>query len=349
MGGSINCAAGAGPDAVNLNVIATTIWDWHGNSSNKLYRRRGRPRRTGGASVGHGHYLGVVNLNEKQRTDSYMTFERGCSRTSARVTGMRARANNMRCRISREVSTFRSRADPGPDSRPGTADDTGQSITYYDYPTSLRGAAYAKTMIINSSAAESNYKTFEIAVMKRPAQGWQLGTSFSSTWVNVPSSCGSNGSGLGSGIPLIWYPNRCLTNPNQLFNTANKTREWQVKLSGAYNLPYGILASANYDIRNGSRVARQVLFTGGQSIRSISLNVEPIGTFSFPRTHELDVRAAKRVGLGGARALEFRFDIYNALNKGTVTNMTLQSGANYLRPSAVLFPRILQIGATFTF
>ena len=47
--------------------------------------------------------------------------------------------------------------------------------------------------------------------------------------------------------------------------------------------------------------------------------------------------------------MELRADIYNALNKGTVTVVTLQSGANYLRPSAILFPRILQIGATFTF
>ena len=79
------------------------------------------------------------------------------------------------------------------------------------------------------------------------------------------------------------------------------------------------------------------------------MNVEPIGSFNLPNTHELDVRAAKRVNLGGARSVELRFDIYNALNKGTVRNMTLLSGASYLRPSAIMFPRILQIGATFTF
>ena len=134
-----------------------------------------------------------------------------------------------------------------------------------------------------------------------------------------------------------------------MFNTANKNREWQAKVSGAYNLPYGILASANYDIRSGPAQARQVLFTGGQSIRSIPLNVEPIGTFSLPNTHELDVRAAKRVNLGGARTVELRADIYNALNKGTVTSVTLLSGANYLRPATIMFPRILQAGATFTF
>ncbi len=174
-------------------------------------------------------------------------------------------------------------------------------------------------MIVNNPGADANYKTFEVAVMKRPAQGWQIGSSFSSTWVDVPISCGASGSGLGSGSPLIWYTTRCLTNPNQVFNTANQTREWQAKVSGAYNLPFGILASANYDIRNGLRVARQVLFTGGTAIRSISLNVEPIGSFSLPRTHELDVRVAKRVNLGAARSVELRFDIYNALNKGTAT------------------------------
>ena len=131
---------------------------------------------------------------------------------------------------------------------------------------------------------------------------------------------GISGGGLGSGVPLVvWFPNRCLTNPNQAFNTAFHTREWQAKVSGAYQpLPYGILASANYDIRSGAPQARQVLFTGGQSIRSISLNVEPIGSIFLPNTHELDVRLAKRVSLGGGRSLELRGDIYNALNKGTV-------------------------------
>ena len=79
------------------------------------------------------------------------------------------------------------------------------------------------------------------------------------------------------------------------------------------------------------------------------MNVEPLGTFFLPNIHLLDVRAAKRVNLGGERSLELRFDIYNALNKGTVTTQNLQSGASYLRPATILFPRILQIGATFNF
>ena len=58
---------------------------------------------------------------------------------------------------------------------------------------------------------------------------------------------------------------------------------------------------------------------------------------------------AKRVNLGGARSVELRADIYNALNKGTVRTQTLQSGANYLRPVTIMFPRIIQLGATLNF
>ena len=344
--------------SVNQNTIATTIWDWHDNNGNKLYEPgevnldpNGRDFRSIAGTT-----LGVVNPNEKQpKTDEFsITFERELfANTSARVTGVYSRNFNAYglSEISRDgqYTIPITNRDPGPDGQLGTVDDTGQTFTYYEYPSSLGSAAFSKTMITNNPAADANYKTFEVAVMKRPARGWQVGTSYSSTWIDVPISCGASGSGLGSGTPLIWYPTRCLTNPNQAFNTANNTREWQAKVSGAYNLPYGIVASANYDIRSGGPQARQVLFTGGQTIRSIALNVEPIGTFSLPNTHELDVRAAKRLALGGARTVELRFDLYNALNKGTVTTQNLQSGTSYLRPATILFPRILQIGATFNF
>jgi outer membrane receptor protein involved in Fe transport len=343
--------------AINQNVLSTTIWDWHDNGNRQYDAGEFNPDPNGRdfASIS-GTNLGVVNPDEKQpKTDEFsLTFERELfANTSARVTGVYTR--NLNTHTLSEVSRDGkytipiTNLDPGPDGRLGTADDTGRSFTYYEYPTSLRGAANSGTMIVNSPAADAKYKTFEVAVMKRPARGWQIGTSYSNTWIDVPISCGGSGSGLGSGTPLVWFPTRCLTNPNQVFNTANKNREWQAKVSGAYNLPYGILASANYDIRSGNVQARQVLFTGGQSIRSIALNVEPIGTFRLPNTHELDVRAAKRVNLGGARSVELRADIYNALNKGTVTVVNLQSGADYLRPATILFPRILQLGATFTF
>ena len=337
---------------INANVLSTTIWVWHDNNGNKLYDAGEvnlDPNGPDFRSIA-GTTLGVVNPNEKQpKNDEFsLTFERELiANTAMRVTGVYSRNTNAYglSEVSRDgrYTIPITNPDPGPDGRVGTGDDPGRSIAYYDYPTSLTSAANAKTMFVNYDAANSNYKTFEIAFTKRPSNNWQLSGSFTNTWVDAPVTCGTSGSGLG---PIT---TRCLVDPNTAFNSANKTKEWQAKISGAYNLPYGILASANYDIRNGTREARQVLFAGGSSIRSIVLNVEPIGSISAPNTHELDVRLAKKVNLGSSRSVELRGDIYNALNKGTVLARDLRSGPTYLRPSRILFPRILQLGVTFNF
>ena len=95
-----------------------------------------------------------MNPNEKQpKTDEFsLTFERELfANTSARVTGVYARNFNQYAlsEISRDgqYTIPITNLDPGPDGRLGTGDDTGQSVTYYEYPTSLRGAANAGTMI----------------------------------------------------------------------------------------------------------------------------------------------------------------------------------------------------------
>jgi hypothetical protein len=347
--------------SINRNVPATTTWDWRDLNGNRLFEDGevnfdpNGPDFRSVAAIGSAS-LGVVNANEKQpKTDEFSgTFERELvANTAVRVTGVYVR--NVNTYVLSDVDRDGqytipiTNLDPGPDGRLGTADDTGRSITYYEYPARLASAAFARTMFTNSAAADSTFKTFEVALMKRPAQGWQVSASYSSTWHDSPLGCSDTGIGLGNTNSTVWYPVRCANNPNQAFNTANTTREWQAKLSGAYNLPYGILASANYDIRSGAPQARQVLLTGGQTIRSIVLNVEPLGSFYLPNTHALDVRTAKRVNLGESRTVELRFDVYNALNKGTVRTQTLLSGANYLRPAAIMFPRVLQIGATLDF
>jgi Carboxypeptidase regulatory-like domain/TonB dependent receptor len=350
------------PDVTNLNqnLPLTTTWDWHDNNGNKQYdpgEVNLDPKGSDFRSIGGGS-LGVVNPNEKQpKTDEFsLTFERELvANTAMRVTGVYSRNFNAYglSEISREgqYTIPVTNLDPGPDGRLGTADDTGRSITYYEYPASLGSAAFAQTMLVNNPAADSTYKSFEIGATKRPFNKWQLNASYTTTWLNIPITCG-----FAAGTGLV--TTRCPTNPNTAINSANITREWQAKLSGAYDLPYGFQTSVNYDLRSGFPQARQVLFTGGSTIRSIVLNVEPIGSIVLPNTHELDVRVAKRVNLGAARSLELRADIYNVLNHGTVMSrdgasvgsaQTLLSGANYLRPGSIQFPRVLQIGVTFTY
>jgi hypothetical protein len=90
--------------------------------------------------------------------------------------------------------------------------------------------------------------------------------------------------------------------------------------------------------------------------------VEPVGSIKLPNTHMVDLRAAKRFALGGAKTMELRMDIFNALNKNTPLQRVLQSGPEYLKTGvpfvgglqlsvvqATLLPRIAQFGATITF
>jgi len=104
-------------------------------------------------------------------------------------------------------------------------------------------------------------------------------------------------------------------------------------------------------------IGRRVLFTGGQTVRSFLMNVEPVGTIRLPTTNLVDLRTAKRFALGGARSVEVRADVFNLLNTNTVLRRVLQSGSTYLLPfvsganatTAIVLPRILQIGASFNF
>ena len=138
-------------------------------------------------------------------------------------------------------------------------------------------------------------------------------------------------------------------NPNAKIFKDDRTRETTGKLSGAYMLLRNMLASANYEYRSGLPFARQVLFTGGVTIPSIVLNVEPIGTYLLPDLHLLDVRLEKRFVLLGTDSVMLRANVFNVLNRGTVTGVTMRAGATFLRPTAIMPPRIMELSASYSF
>ena len=79
------------------------------------------------------------------------------------------------------------------------------------------------------------------------------------------------------------------------------------------------------------------------------LNVEPLGSIRLPTTNLVDFRFAKRMRIGTAHTLEGRFDFFNVFNANFVTARNLRSGSTYLVPSAIILPRILQVGVTYNF
>jgi len=340
--------------STNRNNGTTTLWNWHDLNGDRRYQAGEVNLDPNGLDFQSltGFTAAVPNPNQKQpKEDEFsLTFERELmANFGVRLTGIYARNFN----VYRLLETQRpyeaynipiTNRDPGPDGRTGTADDPGTSITYYDYATGLRGQKFAETMLINDPNADHTYKTIEVAANKRLARGWQFMTSYTATKIHQPF-------GTGTSPFLIGY------NPNAEIFVANDSWEWEGRASGAYSFPYQILASVNYDHRSGAPQARQVQFTGGQAIRAIVLNVEPIGTLRLPATNLVDVRVGKRFTFGSARSLELRADVYNILNINTTTIRNLRSGSTYLIPTTVfgvatgsiILPRILQLGASFYF
>jgi hypothetical protein len=133
------------PDLTNINenTWGITTWDWHDLNGNRQYDPGEVNLDPNGPDFRAitGTAFGTVNPNEKQpKSDEVtVTFERELvANTAVRLTGVYARNFNSYAlaEISRdgEYTIPVTNLDPGPDGRLGTADDTGQSFTYYEIP-----------------------------------------------------------------------------------------------------------------------------------------------------------------------------------------------------------------------
>jgi hypothetical protein len=85
------------------------------------------------------------------------------------------------------------------------------------------------------------------------------------------------------------------------------------------------------------------------TIPSITVRVDPIGTYRTPSVNLTDLRIEKSIALGQTRRLALRVNIYNLVNGNTVTSLTQLSGPNFLLPSAILPARLLEFGVAYRF
>ena len=336
-------------NALNANSLSRTQYRWRDLNGNRNYDagevnldRNGPDFISTAQGVPQ-----VVNPNQKQpKSDEFLLSVEHelAAHFGLSVTGIYARNKNIArlLTIARPYEAYNiatTRPDPGPDGTLGTADDTGTSITFYEYPVALRGAAFDPTMLVTDPKSDQNFKTIQVAATRRQADGWQLSASFAASNLHVPAGSGS------------------AYNPNTEIFTGNDTWDWTTKISGGYTLPWGISASAIFENRSGEARARNVQFRGTTTITNIVLNVQPIGDHRDDNTNMLDVRAAKRFDLGGGRGLDVRLEMFNLLNINAIRNPNMRSGADFLAPvaaggnnnSAIVPPRLLEFVVAFKF
>ena len=219
-------------------------------------------------------------------------------------------------------TTFR---DPGPDARAGTADDGG---TIQAFNLAPEYVGLETLSFVTNIGGESEFDTIELAMNKRMSNRWSASTSYSFT----RSLAARN----------TFNPNSCI---NANANCQDETTDYSFKLNGVFELPGGLKMSPVYRFQSGSNYARTFV-TRQLNYANPTINAEPMNANRKRHVNLIDLRFDRGFTLRGGRLSPF-IDLYNLSNSNAEQDITVSSGANFLRPINIIPPRVLRLGVKF--
>jgi hypothetical protein len=116
-----------------------------------------------------------------------------------------------------------------------------------------------------------------------------------------------------------------------------------VQLAATFQSKPGAMLAANYAAPNALAAPSLGRSLSGNA-PNVTVNLIAPGSLRGARVNQLDVRLAKVVRLGGARAVA-GIDVYNVLNASAVLayNNTFVPGGPWLQPTTVQMPRLLKV------
>jgi hypothetical protein len=221
-----------------------------------------------------------------------------------------------------------------------TADD--RVITLYSLDRAYVGQR--ADLLTNDPLFTADYATYNLEVVKRLTGKSQILTGFDvshyDTWGFASAISQDIATDTGNfGVPQ---------DPNRLtYNNRQDYWHWQYKFLGSYELPWGISSSASVRLNKGEPYGR-TLNTTGLNQGTVNLTVEPIGTFFYPTVRLVDLRFAKSVRLGKGK-LEGLFDLFNVTNSPAILSVNTQTGASFGNVLTTVNPRIVRLGARWSF
>ena len=254
--------------------------------------------------------------------------------------------------------------DIGPDGKSGTADD--QQFTLYGIPNSaIAGCtattiavtptcAYPTTQIVANAPNNGTYKTVEFAVTKRMANNWSANIGAGYTWqkdyplANAPIT--PNGPGCADG--------------NGGLTALCDYTFYSAKATGAYQFPWGVLASISYRFQAGADYARTTTISAPASCActtsasrqgsptNSTIYVTPFNANRQDNISVLDARVEKTVNLGSIAKIRLFGDLYNISNQYAAETINASTGLSsgvptFQTPTAILGPRTGRIGFRF--
>ena len=218
---------------------------------------------------------------------------------------------------------------------PGAPTGPGGSAAFYDLNRAFFGLQ--SNVLNNDPLLDTDYNGIEITASKRLSSRWQVAGGL---------TLGRIIGGLNTGD---------LNDPNNLNNQqgvvgANAT--YTAKISGSYLMPGDINVSGSLVRAEGfpyqstfsvTRTQFPVLTRASQRVL-----LSESGEERYPNVTLLDLRVSRPFAVG-AMTIEPLLEVFNVANASTIVTLTSAVGANYLRPTEILGPRLLRIGVRVQF
>jgi hypothetical protein len=161
-----------------------------------------------------------------------------------------------------------------------------------------RGTANSARLFFNASESDTDYRGGDVTVNKRMSNGWSLLAGAS--WGKVTSRTRG---GLHSDPHIVnCYDNEPL---------ATTDRPWSYRLSGAFELPYRVLASGTWQYQAGAPEETTVVVTN-QTISlpqgNTTLRVREFGETRLPNVAGLDLSFRRSFRVGTSASIAPRID-----------------------------------------
>jgi hypothetical protein len=129
---------------------------------------------------------------------------------------------------------------------------------------------------------------------------------------------------------------------------ASYTLPWAFRISGTWQSLTGPLIAANQIYTSVGATTPGTTLNRPLTFNQATVNVVAPGSLYGDRLNQIDLRFSKLVRVGAGR-VDINLDVYNALNSDAILAQSNAYGATWTRPTTVIQPRFVKIGARWDF
>lgn len=221
--------------------------------------------------------------------------------------------------------------DIGVDGRSGTADD--RNLTLFGLPTSQAANFPVNTVVSNIPDRTSRYSTLEWSFTKRYSNKWSAQGGFAYTRQDD----------FPAGVTLS-------SNQHPNLPGAQDRSFWSFKLTGSYDAPLGVRVSPVLRHQAGLNYARTIAIPSGAgaalglTIPALTFYADNAGDNRRDNIWVFDVRLDRTFNITDRIRVRGFLDFFNITNSAAAEDLTVSTGANFQRPSAILGPFTTRLG-----